>query len=208
MRLLEDGDLNDFIKIPVDEIQYFDPDVINLTQDEVFVDCGAYVGDTIDSFRKYMGGYKKIIAFEPDKYNCHKIKEYLEKENISNVQVVNAAVGNENKEVTFNNLGTAGSSVIQDEGIEKIQQVRLDDAIQEPITFLKMDIEGFELDALKGAENTIKTHKPRLAICVYHKAEDPIRIVEYLKKIVPEYKFYMRHYTYSQHETVLYAQLE
>lgn len=68
-----------------------------------------------------------------------------------------------------------------------------------------MDIEGFELDALMGAKGLIETYKPKLAICVYHKCEDLVSIVEYLAQLVPEYQFYMRHYTYSQHETVLYA---
>ena len=81
----------------------------------------------------------------------------------------------------------------------------MDDVIKDSITYLKMDIEGFELEALKGAETLIKINKPKLAICIYHKYDDPVCITEYLSGLVPKYKFYMRHYTYSQHETVLYA---
>ena len=69
----------------------------------------------------------------------------------------------------------------------------MDDVIADPVTFLKMDIEGFELDALMGAKGLIETYKPKLAICVYHKCEDPVSIVEYLAQLVPEYEFYMRH---------------
>lgn len=205
MNFLENGDLYEFMEMPVDQIQYFDLDALKLTDNEVFVDCGAYVGDTIDSFRKAAGACRKIIAFEPDKYNCDKIREYIEHENTENIHVINAAVGDENRKVACSNLGTAGSSVMEAESDEWIEQVRLDDVIQEPVTFLKMDIEGFELGALKGAEHLIKTYRPKLAICIYHKPEDPICITEYLKQIVPEYRFYMRHYAYSQHETVLYA---
>lgn len=68
-----------------------------------------------------------------------------------------------------------------------------------------MDIEGSELKALKGAEKTIRENKPRLAICIYHKRMDLIEIAAYLLKLVPEYRFYIRHYWSNMWETVLYA---
>lgn len=70
-----------------------------------------------------------------------------------------------------------------------------------------MDIEGSELRALMGSEETIKKYKPKLAICIYHKREDLITIPQYIKIIVPEYKLYLRaHFPYVS-ETVLYATL-
>ncbi|MFI3174418.1 MAG: FkbM family methyltransferase [Bacillota bacterium] len=68
-----------------------------------------------------------------------------------------------------------------------------------------MDIEGAELVALQGGEQTIKKYKPKLAICIYHKPEDVIELFAYIKNLVPEYKFYIRHYSNTQTETVLYA---
>ena len=75
----------------------------------------------------------------------------------------------------------------------------------ERVDFIKMDIEGSELEALKGAKNTIKRHKPRLAICIYHKIEDFYTIPKYIKELVPEYKLYVKHHTDREWETVLYA---
>jgi hypothetical protein len=75
----------------------------------------------------------------------------------------------------------------------------------EKITFIKMDIEGSEPQALSGAEEIIKKQKPKLAICVYHKPEHLWEIPLYLKKIVPEYKIYIRHHTPLEYETVCYA---
>lgn len=71
-----------------------------------------------------------------------------------------------------------------------------------------MDIEGAELDALIGAKNTIKNNKPFCTICVYHRPGDIFVIANYLKELVPEYKFKIRHYGMSMCETVLYAFIE
>lgn len=70
MEFLRNGDLYDFMKIPVDHDAYFDVDEMHYTQDEVFVDCGAYIGDSIDGYRKHVGQYRKIYALEPDVENC------------------------------------------------------------------------------------------------------------------------------------------
>ena len=68
-----------------------------------------------------------------------------------------------------------------------------------------MDVEGAELMALKGAEHIIKTHKPKLAICVYHKDGDIIEIPAYLKSLIPNYRFYLRKYSTCASELVLFA---
>jgi hypothetical protein len=73
------------------------------------------------------------------------------------------------------------------------------------VTFIKMDIEGSELNALKGAEQTIRKYKPKLAICVYHRAKDLITIPQYIKTLVPEYKLYFRAHKYGTYDFVLYA---
>lgn len=77
--------------------------------------------------------------------------------------------------------------------------------LSEGASYIKMDIEGAELKALEEARNTIVNYKPKLAICVYHKPEDIIEIPLYIHKIVPEYRFYLRHHSKTAEETVLYA---
>jgi hypothetical protein len=68
-----------------------------------------------------------------------------------------------------------------------------------------MDIEGAELEAIKGAKRIIEEQKPKLAICVYHKPEDIWELPELILSYNKEYKFYIRHYSYKDNETVLYA---
>lgn len=95
---------------------------------------------------------------------------------------------------------------IKENGNIIIQTASLDKELwEEHVTFIKMDIEGAELEALKGAENIIRRDRPKLAICVYHKGEDIVSIPEYLLTVNPSYRFYLRQYGYMPLETVLYA---
>ena len=92
--------------------------------------------------------------------------------------------------------------VNDEEGIVR----KLDDVLKnEDVTFIKMDIEGAEMSALRGGRNIIQMQKPKLAICIYHSPGDMLDIPVYLKKLVPEYKIYIRHYTDMMLETVCYA---
>lgn len=86
-----------------------------------------------------------------------------------------------------------------------ISVVAMDSIIKEKVTYIKLDIEGAELEALKGAQEIIKRDKPKLAICIYHKKEDMVEIPYFIKQLVPEYRLFIRHYSNNECETVLYA---
>ena len=107
------------------------------------------------------------------------------------------------------NLATAGAYIEESEGEEvcNARAIALDAYINknERVTFIKFDIEGAELEALKGAKGIISSYRPKLAICLYHKKEDYWQIPYYVKELVPEYKLYIRHYSNYSSETVLYA---
>lgn len=187
--------------------QYFD--VYAPTENEVFVDAGAYNGDTVMDFVKWAGGnYRKIVALEPFAKMCNQVKEQCEKNKMEAVQIIEAAAWNDNEEL-FLAESDFGGTRVESTGKIGIKGIKIDSiAIGEPVTFLKMDIEGSELKALEGAKNTIKKYKPRLAVCIYHKPEDIVEIPTYILELVPEYKFYIRHYTSNLCETVLYAAVE
>jgi FkbM family methyltransferase len=210
----------DYLKVSKE--QYFDPVLTaRLTAGEVFLDCGSYDFATSLELLRVWSGVNKIYAFEPDEVmfdqaaeNCRQFAPLLA------CELIKAGVYSRNGRLLFESLGIAGNSRLvagnddafnqsSDGNLLSIDVVRIDDVIpeSEKITFIKMDIEGSELDALKGAARVIVRDKPKLAICVYHKLRDYIDIPLFCRELVPEYKMYLRHYSNENAETVLYCVL-
>lgn len=186
--------------------QYFDLKDLKKEENEVFVDCGCFDGMTSYEFAKWCDyNYKEIIAFEPDKLCIERCNKNFNKYDINNVELVNKATYSEEKTLTFSAAGMANSKIDRN-GTIHIDATSIDAQLKgRRATFIKMDVEGSELDTLKGAKETIQKYKPKLAICVYHKPEDIVEIPLYLMKLDMGYKFYLRHYTSCLYETVLYA---
>lgn len=187
--------------------------------DEVFIDCGAFVGDVVEKFiENNLGVFKRIYAFEPNRAAFEAMKRRID--NLHNIwlfrdnQIVceQKCVGNECKEVKFcqNVENAANCSIQEGNGTkERVEIVSLDqyfaDYGEQRITFLKADIEGFEWDMLLGAQQMIRRNKPKLAISIYHNIYDFYRIPILLKELVPEYRISMRHHWNSFSETILYC---
>ena len=125
--------------------------------------------------------------------------------------MVQAAVWKEKAELSFmvqqelSGSGVAGELSRTYESSITVPSVALDDVVTGRVSFIKMDIEGSELSALKGARRIITEQRPRLAISIYHKPMDFLLIPEYILSLVPEYKMAIRHYGADALETVLYA---
>lgn len=184
----------------IEDKQYFE-DFLNLSEkDEVFVDIGAFDGYTTEEFITRCSDYKNIYLFEPEEKNIQIAKKRLEK--FQNIDYYQLGLSNKKQTLRFDVSGS--SSKITEEGSVTIEVDRLDDLIDNPITFLKMDIEGGEADALEGAKEIIKKYHPKLAISVYHKADDFWKIPEQIFSIRPDYKIYLRHYTEGFAETVMF----
>lgn len=187
-------------------LQYFDLEELRPKENEVFVDCGAFDGDSVFAFMKWCNNmYKHIYCFEPDKNNYMLCKENLNEQS-GKITVINKGTWSCETELSFSDTSDVASHICED-GLQRIKVVSLDKALrnEEKVTFIKMDIEGAELETLKGAKQIITEQKPKLAICVYHKKEDIFTIPEYIRSLNPEYKFYLRHYTLAEWDTVLYA---
>lgn len=182
-----------------------------------FIDCGAYIGDTIEKYIWYADGlFHKIISIEPDKENFQAMqkrkKRLCEEWNLdeSSIELINAGVGDQTTVGWFtrsnNGLGTKFSENSHEGSQQKIYA--LDDFISEPFAFLKADIESFEYKMLIGAKNIIQRWKPNLAICIYHNSVDFFSIALLVHSFVPEYKIAIRHHLNTLAETVLYAWIE
>ena len=192
------------------ETQYFN-ELINIPKNKhhVFVDRGAFIGDTILDFATFTHNQVEMYyAFEPDNNNYLRLVENLKKNNISNAQVIQKGVWSRTETLSFDSSGNSSAS-ISDMGDTYIEVCSIDEVLQcKYVSFIKMDVEGSELNALKGAKKTIALHMPILAICVYHKPEDLITIPQYISQFESndkKYNLYLRHHAHTLTETVLYA---
>lgn len=191
--------------------QYFpDEDILKKDNNEIFIDAGAYNGATSYEFTKWIkNSYDKIYMMEPDPFMAKICRAYVSMKKMRNVYIMNCATYSCSTEVDFyNDYGTGSSSIVTDNSTSKVNTISIDEMLNgEKATYIKMDIEGAEMEALKGCERTIEVYKPKLAISIYHKEDDLWKIPYMLMKRYPFYKFYIRHYTDITTETVLYATL-
>lgn len=190
------------------DVQYFDADIIRLEENESLVDAGAYIGDTAESFLRELKKsgikeYDAIYSFEPDKANYEK----LNKLNMKNFYTFPVASSDKKEEVFFSSKGKGSSSGISEDnsGIS-IKTDTIDEVLEgKKVTFIKMDVEGYELASLKGAKRIIENNRPKMAICIYHKRQDLWEIQKYIESIVNDYQFYIRAYEDTVTELLLYA---
>jgi FkbM family methyltransferase len=196
----------DGLAAPVQHPIYFPSDLCRLMEGEVFVDCGAFDGDTLASFlAQPQPGFRKIIAFEPDPGSfaklTHKVSSLPARDSIV---LHKAATGAQNGRVQFSGDGTPAASV--GAGDIEVDCVKLDDVLRDEVpSYLKMDIEGAELDALAGARGIIERHTPVLAICSYHKQDHVWKIPNLIHSFKPDYRFFLRPHVLDVWDLVCYA---
>lgn len=187
--------------------QYFLDGLMDWRENECLVDCGAYNGDTVEEFLNKMPKNTvkqyKVYAWEPDRDNYDLMVEKY-KANDSVIPVLKGAFSRSDR--LYFSEGDGETSAISDSGNVVIDVDSIDNVLgDDKATFIKMDIEGSELEALHGAEKQIVKNKPRLAICVYHKKEDLSTIPRYIKGLNPEYKFFLRTHSKMPTELVLFC---
>lgn len=187
--------------------QYFENDIIQLGTTEVFVDGGGYTGDTLIEFvKRIQGKYKKIFSFEPDLSSFEKLSKASS--DMDGVVLLNLGLWQNKDELLFQGNNWSQSRISK-YGSKRINVVAIDDFFEEypddiP-TFIKLDIEGAEMQALRGASKIIKQYKPKLAIAIYHKTNDIFEIPELILQLNSSYKLYIRQYSKSNGEMICYA---
>ena len=190
------------------ENTYLPPELISISAEDKFLDCGATRGEMLQDLIKKAGEtFGQFCALEADNVSFPKLAAYRDSLTTSlqsRVRLFNCAVGAKRQTVHFSHSGLTGSK-ISDEGLP-VECFPIDDLFAEtPLTFIKMDIEGAEYDALLGAERVIRRDRPILAICVYHTQSDIWRIPLLVHSMLPDHKLYLRGYEGDGFQTVLYA---
>lgn len=194
------------IQEPIANI-YF-PDFITRLETESFVDCGAADGDSITQFLAKWPVYSSIMAIEPDNRNFEKL--LARHRSRSGMTLICGAVSDETKKKSFLSTGDycsrLGTDGLANAECHEVACFTLDFLCCDKLpTFIKMDIEGSELDALNGARSTIQRSSPVLAICGYHTVDHFWQVPALIHEIRPDYKLFLRRYAPAPFELIVYG---
>lgn len=166
-------------------------DILKLSDNEKYLDLGAYNGDTVLKFVSQVTSWQKITAIEADARNFRKLKANTE--NLKNTVCLNGAVSDREGETVFFSKGGRNGRI--SENGKTVQSFTVD-GLNEDFTFIKADVEGAEEKMLTGGENTVKRCHPKMMISAYHRSEDIFSLPLKVLKIDPTYRIYMRHRHY------------
>lgn len=187
---------------------YFPPDLVGHDSQEVLADCGAFDGDGLRDYVKRWGAdFSRYIAVEPDPQNSARLRDYVENlpEPVrSKCAVKPFAVGERRGALRFEATGTAASTLTADGSIE-VEVRPLLELLDRPPTYIKMDVEGAEAAAVRGAAELIRTATPVLAVCAYHRPQDLWEIPALIHSISPQHRLFLRRYAEDCWELVCYA---
>lgn len=193
---------------PAAKDSYFLDGIFELKPGDVFVDCGAFDGDTIRDVVERQPGFGSVEAVEADTLSFARLAGYVATTDPairSRIRLHHCAVGAQRGRVRFEDSGKVDSKV-SDIGETVVDLVPLDAMFaSKRISMLKMDIEGGEFNALLGARNVIRRDRPILAVCVYHLQNDLWRLPLFMRALVPDYRMYLKAYRGDGIQTVAYA---
>ncbi len=187
---------------------YFSSDLISLGSDTLFVDCGAFDGDSLRQLLRRAAAVGGYFGIEPDPANYARLSDFvggLPPQVSGRIAIKNCALGAAAGHLRFAAAGSVASSLSQDGDIEA-EVCTLDDLLRDQTPgIIKMDIEGAELDTLRGAARTLCESMPALAISAYHRVSDLWQIPLLIHALEPRYELHLRRYAEDCWETVCYA---
>jgi FkbM family methyltransferase len=184
------------------------PGLCSVEAGDVVLDLGAFNGNSSIALARSAGIGGKVYAFEPNPGMQEILLRNLDRMNCANVEIVPKGVGDARNILKFSVKGAA--SRFEPFGDVDVEIGRVDDFVAErglaKVNFIKIDIEGFEMPALRGAISTIRTFRPKLAISVYHLHYDVHAVTLFIRDTCPWYKFYLRHNATHDGEIVLFCE--
>ncbi|MBQ8209826.1 MAG: FkbM family methyltransferase [Clostridia bacterium] len=167
--------------------------ILKLNNNEIYMDLGAFNGDTVHQFLQFVDDYKKIYAAEPDVKNFAKLIRNTSE--IENIECLNCCICDNTGEIAFSAHG--GRNGTEDSKGVSVKCETVDSILgNNDVSYIKFDIEGFELKAIEGASETIKRCKPKMLISCYHRSEDIFSLPLKVMSIRNDYKVYIRHNPY------------
>ncbi len=188
------------------DVQYIAQDLGSPPEKMRILELGSFKGEDIIRFQDYGYEIEYGILLEPDLRNYNKLVAVIQEKEIQNVIPLPLGAWKETTLLGFNSTGESGAQ-ISVKADQMIPVIRVDDALSgQEFNYIKMDIEGAEIDALKGLEQYIGNHVPQLAISVYHKPNDIWEIGLLLESSFPgRYKYFLRTYGSQTFDCVLHA---
>jgi FkbM family methyltransferase len=194
--------------------QYEIPGIVELNKGDTVIDAGAFYGDSALYFDSAVCPDGLVYAFEPNKNIAKILKENIQLNNRKNIVIIEKGLSDKSYHATLTNKEECSeildvAPIDNSENYIDIETTTIDEFVEKnkiaKLNFIKMDIEGHEENAIRGAKNAITQYRPKLAISIYHKYFDVCELPLLIHKINPNYKFYVRHTTNIWSETVLFC---
>ena len=186
------GDMNFLLSCETSREEAY-KNILNLSDDEIYMDLGAFNGDTVTEFLENVQSYRKIYAAEPDIKNFTKLQNNTQ--HLENIGFLNVCISDNCGEITFSKHG--GRNGNADKNGNAVKCMTVDSILGDnDVTYIKFDVEGLEKEAIDGAKDTIKRCKPKMLISCYHRSEDIFAIPLQIMAIRDDYKVYIRHNPY------------
>lgn len=181
-------------------------ELLEIGRQERYLDLGAYDGDTLRELLEIAGGYDRAIALEPDPKNYAKLERFAMESNLRSVHLIQAAASRETRRLSFEDRAGRNSALSGD-GRSAVQAYAVDELpCCRDLSYVKLDIEGAEADAIWGMKNLLMARKPKLRVCAYHRTQDFFDLPLLIKQINPDYRCHLRKHPYIPgFEVNLYA---
>lgn len=182
--------------------EFFAEDVLHFGPEEVFVDGGAFDGDSFLRFAQLAPGFSKAYLFEPDAEICLRATQRAAGD--LRVAICNYGLWSATTELLFSSTGGMDGAICENGDI-RVPVVSIDEFVRDKVTHIKLDVEGAEKEALLGGRRQIGNNRPQMAVALYHRASDLWKLPALIEALGGRYQYSIRHYSQTVDDSIVYA---